>query len=57
MAGLIATGDYPALAEIEPEYGMDGAFAEFARQALDPERFRRNLDRLLDGFALEVDRD
>jgi len=57
MAGLVASGDYPALAAIEAEYGIDGAFAELARQALDPERFTRNLNRLLDGFALEVDRD
>jgi len=57
MAGLIASGDYPALAAIVAEYGVDGAFNELARQALDPERFTRNLNRLLDGFALEVDRD
>jgi len=57
MAGLVASGDYPALAAIEAEYGIDGAFAELARQALDPERFTRNLNRLLDGFALEVDPD
>jgi len=57
MAGLVASGDYPALAAIEAEYGIDGAFAELARQALDPERFTRNLNRLLDGFALEVDCD
>ena len=50
MGDLISTGDYPALAEIEREYGTDGAFAEFDRQTRDPERFSRNLERLLDGF-------
>ncbi len=50
MGDLISTGDYPTLAEIERAYGTDGAFAEFDRQTRDPERFSRNLDRLLDGF-------
>ena len=50
MGDLIATGDYPALAEIEREYGTVEAFAEFDRQSKDPERFGRNLARLLDGF-------
>ena len=56
MSGLIASGDYPALAAIAAEYGIDGAFDELARQATDPARFTRNLNRLLDGFAIEVDR-
>ncbi len=56
MAGLIASGDYPALAAIGAEYGIDEAFTELAHQARDPDRFTRNLNRLLDGFALDVDR-
>ncbi len=56
MSGLIASGDYPALTAIADEYGIDGAFRELAAQARDPERFTRNLNRLLDGFAIEVDR-
>jgi AcrR family transcriptional regulator len=54
MAGLVESGDYPALAAITAEYGIDGAFAEIARQASDPDRFTRNLNRLLDGFAHDV---
>ncbi len=57
MSGLIDSGDYPTLAGIGAEYGIDEAFDELARQARDPERFTRNLNRLLDGFALEVDSD
>jgi len=57
VAGLIASGDYPALAAMGAEFGIDEAFDEIARQARDPERFTRNLNRLLDGFALEVDSD
>ena len=30
------SGDYPALAAIVAEYGIDGAFDELARQALRP---------------------
>ena len=56
MAGLIASGGYPALSEIQREYGIEGAFAEIGQRARDPERFRRNLDRLLDGFAAEFER-
>lgn len=56
MSGLIASGGYPALAAIEQEYGIDGAFDQIGQRARDPERFGRNLDRLLDGFAAEFDR-
>jgi len=55
MTGLIASGEYPALAAIEEEYGVDAAFAQIGERARDPERFGRNLDRLLDGFAAEFD--
>ena len=56
MSGLIASGDYPALTAIAAEHGIDGAFRVLAAQARDPERFTRNLNRLLDGFAIEFDR-
>jgi AcrR family transcriptional regulator len=57
VAGLITSGDYPALAAMAAEFGIEGAFGEIAQQARDPDRFARNLNRLLDGFALEFDRD
>ncbi len=55
MSGLVGSGDYPALTAIAAEHGIDGAFAELSRQSRDPQRFTRNLNRLLDGFALEID--
>ena len=55
MMGLIASGGYPALAAIEAEHGVEGAFAQLGVLARDPDRFTRNLDRLLDGFAAEFD--
>jgi AcrR family transcriptional regulator len=50
VTGLIATGGYPALSAIAAEHGVTGAFEILRDQLLDPERFSRNLSRLLDGF-------
>ncbi len=54
LRGLIATGDYPALAAIEAEHGIATGFETLARSAGDPERFTRNLNRLLDGIAADL---
>lgn len=48
---MIDTGRYPALAAIRDRYGSRGAFAEIQRARSDPDRFERNLRRLLDGFG------
>lgn len=50
VEGLIATGEYPALAAIREEPGLEDAWGQMQRQIADPDRFDRNLQRLLDGF-------
>jgi AcrR family transcriptional regulator len=47
---LIATGDYPQLAAIATEYGVDEAWETIEDHRRDPGRFERNLARLLDGI-------
>ncbi len=54
--GLIATGEYPALAELERNPGLEDAWDQMQRQIADPGRFGRNLSRLLDGFEAELGR-
>jgi AcrR family transcriptional regulator len=56
VEALVATGDYPALAAIAATHGVVGAFEEIRRRYADPERFSRNLARLLDGFAASFGR-
>lgn len=51
---LIATGDYPALNAIAAEHGVIGSFEILRHQITDPERFSRNLSRLLDGFEAQM---
>jgi len=48
---LAATGEYPTLTALSDEYGTRGAFEVLRAQIADPDRFGRNLARLLDGFA------
>jgi AcrR family transcriptional regulator len=50
VQGLMGTGDYPMLTEIAVEHGVTGAFDVLRHQLRDPDRFGRNLARLLDGF-------
>lgn len=50
MADLIASGGYPALAAMWDDPGIEESWAQLERHAADPERFDRNLQRLLDGF-------
>ncbi len=53
--GLIATGQYPQLAALATEYGLDEAWDEIERHRRDPKRFERNLARLLDGIEADLD--
>jgi AcrR family transcriptional regulator len=50
VEALIDQGGFPALAAIKAEHGTLGAFEVMRRQGNDPDRFDRNLARLLDGF-------
>lgn len=51
FSGLIDSGEYPALAAMRDQYGMEGSFREVERIQTDSDRFERNLNRLLDGFG------
>lgn len=54
IEGLIATGDYPHLEELAQEHTVAEVLEMAERHSQDPERFRRNLDRLLDGIEADV---
>jgi AcrR family transcriptional regulator len=56
VEGLVATGDYPALAAIWDDPGLEEAWTQMQRQVSDAGRFDRNLARLLDGFEAERER-
>jgi AcrR family transcriptional regulator len=51
---LIGTGDYPQLAALMDEYGLDEAWEQIEAHRKDPERFDRNLRRLLDGIEADL---
>ena len=51
---LIATGDYPQLAALTAEHGVEETWTELDRHFRDPGRFERGLTRLLDGFAASL---
>lgn len=51
---LIATGDYPTLSAIAAEHSIIGAVGILRHQISDPQRFDRNLSRLLDGFEAQM---
>jgi AcrR family transcriptional regulator len=53
---LIDAGDYPALSAIRSEHGLVSALDQMRRSANDPDRFDRNLARLLDGFEADFAR-
>jgi hypothetical protein len=46
---LVATGDYPQLSTLAEGEGLDALWAHIQSHGLDPDRFDRNLARLLDG--------
>jgi hypothetical protein len=53
---LIATGGYPALAAIAEDPGLEEAWTQMQHRISAPDRFDRNLQRLLDGFEAELGR-
>jgi AcrR family transcriptional regulator len=52
--GLVETGDYPQLAAMTSEYGIEQGWRLIDEHQRDPRRFARNLARLLDGIEAEV---
>ena len=52
--GLVATGDYPQLAALADETGSRRAGTQIEAHLRDPDRFDRNLDRLLDGIEADL---
>jgi len=50
LHSLVASGEYPALADMVAHHSLPGAWQQVADAMRDPERFDRNLARLLDGF-------
>jgi AcrR family transcriptional regulator len=53
---LVATGDYPALAEMIRGVGIESLWAKMQDHANDPTRFDRNLARILDGIEQDLSR-
>ncbi|MEZ5217290.1 MAG: TetR/AcrR family transcriptional regulator C-terminal domain-containing protein [Ilumatobacteraceae bacterium] len=47
---LLDTEDLPALQEFAQEHGVSGGWAIISNHGRDPERFDRQLDRLIAGF-------
>ena len=50
--GLVDSGDYPQLAALADEYGLETRWRQIEAHLRDPDRFARNLARLLDGIEL-----
>ena len=48
---LVETGDYPQLALLIEEHGLEQGWRQVESHMRDPDRFRRNLGRLLSGIA------
>ena len=53
---LARSGDHPVLAALTAEHGTRAAFDALRTQIGDPDRFSRNLARLLDGFEADIRR-
>jgi AcrR family transcriptional regulator len=51
---LVATGDFPELSRLVQSEGTAHVWAQLTAHAEDPERFDRNLARLLDGIERDV---
>ena len=51
--GLIATGDYPQLAELASTCSTEEIWSRIAAHMRDRGRFDRNLARILDGFEAD----
>jgi len=54
MEELLRSGDYPELSKLAEEVGLGEALQVAEAHSRDPERFRRNLDRLLDGIEHDL---
>lgn len=52
--GLVETGDYPQLAALADEHGLKEAWRQISEHFRNPERFGRNLRRLLDGIEADL---
>ena len=50
VGGLVATGEYPQLAKLADELGLDEVWAQLGSHFRDEGRFDRNLARLIDGI-------
>jgi AcrR family transcriptional regulator len=53
---LIESGEYPQLQALADEYGYEETWKQIRQYVLDPARFDRGLDWLLDGFQTELER-
>jgi AcrR family transcriptional regulator len=53
---LVESGDYPQLEAMTREYGLEEGWRLIDKHMRDPQRFTRNLDRLLDGIEAEMNR-
>lgn len=56
IEGLLSTGDYPHLEEMAREHPVTDVMEMADRHSRDPDRFTRNLDRLLDGIEADLTR-
>ena len=50
VSGLVETGDYPQLAALAAEVGIEAGWQQVETHLRDADRFGRNLARLLDGI-------
>ena len=53
---LAGTGDYPHVSALMAEHGVNQAWSRITASAFDPNRFERNLSRILDGFEADFKR-
>jgi AcrR family transcriptional regulator len=56
VSRLVDTGDYPQLAALRDEYGLEDAWGRIQAHHRDSNRFRRNLEILLDGIEANLER-
>ncbi len=54
VSGLVETGDYPQIAALAAEHGLEDAWRQITEHLADPKRFERNLQRLLDGIEADL---
>ncbi len=52
--GLVQTGDYPELAKLADEVGLEAGWRQVEAHLRDHDRFDRNLARLLDGIEANL---